>query len=50
VKGDAPKISPRIHSPHEENAVLSILVIRNCKAMGDLANISPHVLSSFARN
>jgi hypothetical protein len=48
--GDAAKISPRVPSTCEENAILSLLIIKDCKAMGDVGNISPHVPSTCAQN
>jgi hypothetical protein len=48
--GDAAKISPRVSSTCAQNAILSLLIIRDCKAMGDAAKISPHVPSTCAQN
>jgi len=48
--GDAAKISPRVPSTSSQNAILSSLTIRDCKAMGDAVNISPRVSSTFAQN
>jgi len=48
--GDAAKISPRVPSTCAQNAILSLLIIRDCKAMGDTAKISPPVPSTCARN
>jgi hypothetical protein len=42
----AAKISPRILSPCALNAILSLLILRDCKAMGDSANLSPCVPST----
>jgi hypothetical protein len=47
---DAAKISPRIPSICAQNATLSLLIIRDCKAMGDAAKISPCVPSTYAQN
>jgi len=35
VMGDAAKISPRVPSTCVQNAILSLLIIRDCKAMGE---------------
>jgi hypothetical protein len=48
--GDAAKISPRVPSTCAQIAILSLLIIRDCKAMGDAAKISPHVPSTCAQN
>jgi len=48
--GDAAKISPRVPSTCAQNAILSLLIIRDCKAMGDAAKISPRIPSSCAQN
>jgi hypothetical protein len=48
--GDAAKISPRVSSTCAQNAILSLLIIRDCKAMGDAVKISPHVPSTCAQN
>ena len=42
---DAAKISPRIPFTCAQNAILSFLIVRDCKAMGDAAKISPHIAS-----
>src|SRR5882757_2805686 len=48
--GDAAKISPRVPSTCAQNAILSLLIIQDCKAMGDAAKISPCVPSTCAQN
>jgi hypothetical protein len=48
--GDAVKISPRVPSPCAQNAILSLLIIRDCKAMGDTSKISLRVPSTCAQN
>jgi hypothetical protein len=48
--GDAAKISPPIPSTCAQNAILSLLIIRDCKAMGDAAKICPRVPSTCAQN
>jgi len=48
--GDAAKISPRVPSTCAQNAILLVLIIRDCKAMGNGGNISPCVPSTFAQN
>jgi hypothetical protein len=48
--GDAAKISPRVPSTCAHNAILSLLIIRDCKAMGDAATISPRVPSTCVQN
>jgi hypothetical protein len=47
---DAAKISPRVSSACAQNAILSLLIIRDCKAMGDAAKISPRVPSTGVQN
>jgi len=44
------KISPRVPSTCAQNAILSLLSIRDCNAMGDAAKISPHVPSTCTQN
>jgi len=48
--GDAAKISPRFPSTCAQNTILSLLIIRDCKAKGDSAKISPRVPSTCAQN
>jgi hypothetical protein len=48
--GDAAKISPRVPSTCTQNAIISLLIVRDCKAMGDAAKITPRVLSTCAQN
>jgi hypothetical protein len=48
--GDAANISPRVPSIYAQNAIVSLLIIRDCKAMGDAVNISPRVPSMCAQN
>jgi len=48
--GEAAKISPRVASTCAHNAILSLLIIRDCKVMGDTAKISPRVPSTCAQN
>jgi len=47
--GDAAKISPRVPSTRAQNAILSLLIIQDCKAMGDTAKISRRVPSTSAQ-
>jgi len=44
--GDAAKISRRIPFTCAQNAILSCLIVRDCKAMGDAVRISPRVAST----
>jgi len=48
--GDAAKISPRVPSTCAQYSNLSLLIIRDCKAMGDAAKISPRIPSTCAQN
>jgi hypothetical protein len=48
--GDAAKISPHVPSTCAQNAILSLLIIQDCKAMGNAAKISPRVPSTCAQN
>jgi hypothetical protein len=48
--GDAAKISPRVPSTCGQNPILSVLIIRDWKAMGDAPKISPHVPSTCVQN
>jgi len=48
--GDAAKISPRVSFTWARNAILSLLIMRDCKDMGDAAKISPCVPSTCAQN
>jgi len=46
--GDSAKISPRVLSTCAQNAILSLLIIRDCTEMGDASKISPRVPSTWA--
>jgi len=48
--GDTAKISPCDSSTCAQNAILSLLIIQDCKAMGDAAKISSRVPSTSAQN
>ena len=48
--GDTAKISPRVPSICAQNAIPSLLIIRDCKEMGDAAKISPRVPSTCEQN
>jgi hypothetical protein len=48
--GDAAEISPRVPSTRAQNAIVSLLIIRDCKTMCDAAKISPRVPSTCAQN
>jgi hypothetical protein len=48
--GDTAKISPRVPSTGAHCAILSLLILRDCKAMGDAAKISPRIPSTCAQN
>jgi hypothetical protein len=48
--GDAAKITPRVLSNCAQNVILSLEIVRDCKAMGDAAKISPRVPSTYAYN
>jgi hypothetical protein len=48
--GDAAKISPRVPATCAQNAILSLLIIWDCKAMGDAGNISPRIPSTCTQN
>ena len=47
---DAVKISPHVPSTCAHNAILSLLIMRDCMAMGDAGNNSPRVPSTCAQN
>jgi len=49
VMGDAAKISPRVPSTCAQNAILTLLIVRYCKAMSDAAKISPRIPSTCAQ-
>jgi hypothetical protein len=48
--GDAARISPRVTSTCGQNAIRSLLIIGDCKAMSDAAKISPRVPSTRVQN
>jgi len=48
--GDTAKICPSVPSSFAQHVILSLPIIRDCKAMGDAAKISPRVPSTYAQN
>jgi hypothetical protein len=48
--GDAANIAACGACTCAQNAIISLLIIRNCKAMGDALNISPRIPSTCMQN
>jgi len=48
--GGTAKISPRVPSTPAQNGILSLLIIRDSKAIGDTAKISPLIPSPCTQN
>jgi hypothetical protein len=48
--GVATTISPRVPSTCAQDAILSLLIIRDCKVIGKTGNISPCIPSTCAQN